>query len=146
MKTRNEIISAELKNIEKEYGVITPHVVVDCAKKKDSPLHPYFTWDNEKAAQEYRLWQARQIISTIVLVRDGKNTNIKAYQSVVVKTNSQDDGKVERLYMSTERCLNDPTLRNQILERAKTEALEWADKYKALEEFSHIISEIRKAA
>jgi len=46
-------------------GNLTPALVVDAAKRKDSPLHHYFTWDNSKAAQNYRLLEAAILIRTV---------------------------------------------------------------------------------
>lgn len=46
-------------------GSLKPSVVVREAKKKTSPLHGYFTWDDTEAAREHRLWQARQVIKRV---------------------------------------------------------------------------------
>lgn len=45
--------------------------VVDWARKnKRSALHTQFVWDDTKAAVEFRLWQARQLITLHVVCED----------------------------------------------------------------------------
>lgn len=44
-------------------GALTARDVVLDARKKDSPLHGYFEWDNAKAATKFRLVQARRLIN-----------------------------------------------------------------------------------
>lgn len=43
-------------------GAVSPRDVVDAAKPNDSPLHPYFEWDDDKAADNWRLDQARRLL------------------------------------------------------------------------------------
>ena len=45
----------------KKGKLTTAQVLADAAKPR-SPLHKEFTWDNSKAANEYRLIQARKLI------------------------------------------------------------------------------------
>jgi len=69
MKKVAEII----KELETERGRLAPLDVVNAARDPDSPMHSWFIWDNDKAADEYRIGQARQLIRTIkidLVVRD----------------------------------------------------------------------------
>lgn len=56
-------VYAEIGNLES----ITPQNVLDKAKNKKSELHKCFEWDDNKAAEKYRLTQARQIIQLLVI-------------------------------------------------------------------------------
>ena len=49
-------------------GRLVPTAVVEAAADPDSPLHNYFTWDNDEAAKAYRLEQARRLIRSIRVV------------------------------------------------------------------------------
>lgn len=60
----------ELERIRRESGDLRPAKVVKAARKKSSVLHPAFTWDNEKAGEAHRLWEARQLIRVMVIVSD----------------------------------------------------------------------------
>lgn len=59
-------MAASIETIRKSNkGRLTPFLVVTAASKKDHPLHPVFEWDDGKAAHQYRLDQARDIIRTV---------------------------------------------------------------------------------
>jgi len=49
-------------------GKLTPTIVVKEASKKNSVLHEYFEWDNTKAAKQWRIQQARNIIAGVAEV------------------------------------------------------------------------------
>ena len=42
-----------------KHGKLTPSLLVEAAKPKNSPAHDGFEWDDKKAGAEYRLWQGR---------------------------------------------------------------------------------------
>lgn len=54
-----------IKALEREHGELRPKDVVAFAKPEDSPLHGFFEWDDDVAAEQYRLGQARQLIGRI---------------------------------------------------------------------------------
>lgn len=68
-----EEIAAELKELERDGGRLTPGDVVERARDPDNPLHEHFEWDDGKAAEKHRLSQARTLIKTVrleITVRD----------------------------------------------------------------------------
>src|SRR5690606_1315589 len=71
----------ELERIrEANDGRLRPEDVVVSAQKQDSPLHAIFTWDDSKAANEYRLSQARRLIRLVVIER--KDMDVPAFFNV----------------------------------------------------------------
>ncbi len=46
-------------------GPVTARAVVEVAHSENSPLHPYFEWDDKKAAEAYRVGTARDMIRTV---------------------------------------------------------------------------------
>lgn len=59
-------LHARLEKIRaRNNGVLTPDDVVKDARSETSPLHPYFTWDDSEAANQYRLDQARLLIRNV---------------------------------------------------------------------------------
>ena len=56
-------IKKELERIESEHGVIVPEAVVAAARDPGSPLHEHFTWDDSKAAESWRIVEARKLIA-----------------------------------------------------------------------------------
>lgn len=80
------IVQAELGRIYSRDGVLTPAAVIDEARPKDAPLHPAFEWDNKRAAEGFREWQARQLIRTVTITRENKGA-----ARVYVNVRRQDD-------------------------------------------------------
>lgn len=48
-----------------DQGEVAATTIVEAAQSTNSPLHAYFEWDNQKAAQAHRLETARQMITTV---------------------------------------------------------------------------------
>ncbi len=87
-KVKVDKVVLELQNIKIKYGELTPEAVVEASKKKKSPMHKLFEWDNEKAGHQHRLQQARQIINNIeiVVVKDNEPYHVNAYEIVKSET------------------------------------------------------------
>jgi hypothetical protein len=77
-------VRRELERIRIRYGgVLKPKDVVETARDPENVLHPRFEWDDEKAGEQYRLLQARQLIRVSVIVTGEEDTEpIKAYWSI----------------------------------------------------------------
>jgi|GEM_PF-2332404 len=63
---------------------LQPRDIVQEAEDENNVLHKYFTWDDTKAAEEYRIWQARQLIASVIEVRivDNKNREVRSFWNV----------------------------------------------------------------
>lgn len=59
-----------LNQIADRDGSIQAQAVVDEAKPKASPIHPAFEWRDGVAGNEYRKWQARQLVRSVRAVKD----------------------------------------------------------------------------
>ena len=105
--SQDEFLYGELVHIQSLYGTITHTHVVDYAEAKESPLHRYFEWNNQEAAHQHRLQQARQLIASVTIVRHKEVPELRAFVSVIK------DG--ERQYLPTIEALNDKQLTVQVL-------------------------------
>lgn len=76
----NKVV-AELKEIEEVHGNVTPQLVVDSSKNKSSILHNYFDWDNETAANKWRLRQASKLLGHIEvkIIKDNEPKIVRAF-------------------------------------------------------------------
>jgi len=131
-----DAIDLELLEIQEEHGgLLRPVDVVAFAKDPDTALHGRFEWDNEKASQEYRLWQARQIIRVRVTVLDmgGETISVRAYQSLP-SDRAEDDGG----YRSIGVIMAAPEMRRQLLESARKEMTYFRLKYHVLSELAGV--------
>lgn len=59
---------SRLESLEQRDGNLRIAAVVEDASDPESPLHPYFDWDDETAAASWRLAQAREIIRSVQIV------------------------------------------------------------------------------
>lgn len=62
-------------------GRLTPLAVVEAARDRKSPLHRHFEWDDAKAAEAYRLDQAREIVRVVRIEEAGEEPT-RAFLSV----------------------------------------------------------------
>jgi hypothetical protein len=62
-----KIIYDEVKKIYDIEKKITPSKILELAKDPNHPLHVHFEWDDEVAANKYRLIQARDLINQILI-------------------------------------------------------------------------------
>jgi hypothetical protein len=58
----------ELERIKKKHGILHAKDVVEFARNEKTALHSAFEWDDTKAAQEFRLYQARKVIAHVMLI------------------------------------------------------------------------------
>lgn len=136
--TRREIILPELERIRVgNSGVLRAEDVVVEAKKSNSPLHSYFEWNNSKAAHEYRIWQARQIISAMVVMLPSQRRPITAYVSLRSDRMTPAGG-----YRAMVDVLADPVLRQDLLYEALDDLKTWEKKYRRLAELGEVFAAI----
>jgi hypothetical protein len=76
------VAADELQRLQKKHGELTPEVIVKEAFNKRSPLHPIFEWDNDKAAYNYRLQQARVLLNNIEvkIISDNEPRSVSVYE------------------------------------------------------------------
>lgn len=109
----------------KASGPLTAERVLNEAMNAKSPLHRYFEWDDQKAAHQYRLEQARRLIRSIEVVLEdarGKQVPMRAFYSVK-------DADGQRGYEAMEFVFSTPALSDQVIEEAVTQLEAWKEKY-----------------
>ena len=104
----------ELERITVIYGKLTPEIIVKESMKQNSVLHSLFEWDNDKAAFNYRLQQARQLINNIEvkIIKNGGETILSNYEVVNIGNGNNyksvdvlDSDDIEFIRQSTRRQL-----------------------------------------
>ena len=81
------IAAEELQRIQELYGKISPEIIVSEASNPGSVLHPFFEWDNTKAAFNYRLQQARILLNNIHLtvISDGEAKEVAVFEVISIR-------------------------------------------------------------
>jgi len=135
-----------LEKIAEKKGVITPPDVVEEAKSETSPLHDHFEWDNEAAAEKYRLHQARNLINSIIVVVETPEERIeeRAFFNVRIRRESQEpeEAEIEQAYVPVSVVVKEKPLRDQILAQALREIDHWEKRYNNIRELSPIFDAI----
>lgn len=136
MKTK-QIMAAKklavqiLNDLEAEKGIIDPKDVVKIAEKPSSPLHRYFQWDDSVAGHQYRLMQARILITTVRVQYEGERKD--AYFNVQVSGG--------RGYVSRDVVMSDKKMQRQVVHYAATQLKHWQETYRDVSELEGIIDE-----
>lgn len=137
---KNVKVIKELNRISQENGgLLLPENVVKAAKTKTSPLHKHFEWDNTRAAAEYRLWQARQLISVCVQILPGVTEPVSVFTSL--STDRSSGGG----YRTTVAVCSNAELREQMLQDALHDLNTFQRRYAHLRQLTEVFSAIRKA-
>ena len=131
-----DVIGEHIESLAKD-GIITPADLVRDAKKKTSPLHECFEWDDTAAAKAYRITQAQYILRQIeVMIEREDETSFTVRAFCHVNTEAQQG------YTTIESARNDPELWDCVLLQAITEIKNWQQKYKDIKEFETIFAAI----
>ena len=124
-----------------KHGEVTPALVVDDARPVNALLHPLFEWNNTRAADQYRLYQARHILNSIVTVNPEK-PDAKPMRYLLV-VNETGEG---RSYVPTPIIMSDAQLRAQVISRALREARAWQARYQEYMELAAIFAAIEEVS
>ena len=132
-----EDAAAELHRIEQKHGEVTPRNLLDESTPEDAVMHPCYEWDNEKAADKYRLWQSRSILSCLtvtyidVQAPEPKKIEVRAYQNVSEERNGR--------FINVQSAMEQTTTRDIVLMNAIKELQMFRKKYADLSELSKLI-------
>jgi len=123
-----QAVGEELAALSAESGTLTPDTVLDRASSPASAMHKCFEWDDSKAAQHHRRWQARTLVRAIQVVPKKKAEP----QPMFVHTSSDDAGPH---YMAASVIVTRPDL----LDMAKRHAVSHLRSAKQrVEELKHL--------
>lgn len=116
-------------------GVLRAEDVVRLAANPKHPLHDKFEWNNGKAASQYRLWQARELIRVSVTMLAESKTAIRAFVSL-----KDDRAKVGGGYRAIHDVLSDAEMRDRLMGEALDELEDFKQKYKTLKELAPVFA------
>lgn len=63
-----EVAAAEFRKIYQQTGKVDAQEIVNRARDQKSPLHAAFEWEDGEAGKQFRLWQARNMAGSLVIV------------------------------------------------------------------------------
>lgn len=125
-------VGERFERLRAKHGGLTADVILRDARPEGSLLHRAFEWDDKRAATEFRLRQARDLVAAVVTVisEGGESRTIRAFVQI--------EREGESAYTATADALADPALRRQVLNRAARELELWEHRYRELAELSEV--------
>ncbi len=139
-KIRDTTVIEELKRLSKIHGgLLSPEVVVREAAEEKSPLHDYFTWDDDEAAQRWRIHEARRLINVCVEIIDDGKKNKEVNVFVSLKSDREEGG-----YRTMVNVLSNASLRSELVSNALDEMEFFREKYKTLRELASVFAVMKK--
>jgi hypothetical protein len=120
-----DVAIQELERIESIYGILSPENVLNESRDQNAILHPLFEWQEDVAAEKYRLQQARFILNNVCVkvVKDGNTSLIPVYE--VVTTNDKRGYKsVTVMTQADAEQVRKSTIRDLLLIQNKLKAYE----------------------
>ena len=136
-----QVYGSHLKKIEKKYnGILEPKVVVDDARKEESPTHNYFEWDDSICGEKHRLYQARHLMNSIEFkVVEMGDELVRAFFNI----RPYEEDTPKQAYMSLSRIMSDDNYRRQVIFNALKEVKQWQKKYRIYKELKPIFEVIK---
>ena len=131
-----DVIGEHIETLGKN-GIVTPADLVKDAKRKGSPIHDCFEWDDTVAAKAHRISQAAHLLRSIeVMVERSDETSFSVRAFCHVSTEKQQG------YTTVENARNNPEMWDCVKMQAITEIKNWQQKYKNITEFETIFEAI----
>lgn len=122
-------------------GRISPAILVDAARPKSSPFHDLFEWDNDEAADKYRLAQAAALIrrwkGTIIRMQaETREVHISTTRRVQSPAGERAKGAAS--YSRVEDIMADKSRRADMLETVIRELAAYRRRHAALIELADV--------
>lgn len=143
-RTLNLPVSAQaagehIEELDKKFGEVTPQILLDDARPEGSLLHPLYEWNDGVAAEKYRLFQSRRIMSELVVVKcDDPVIDVKEPVRAFVSVAKHHE---KALYRPVVTAMKEEDSREMVISNAKAE-LEAVDrKYRGLLDFEKLVME-----
>ena len=139
---RPQVVGNELTKLAKIHkGELKPKDIVDAARDEKSPIHKCFEWDNDFAAEKYRVEQARYLLRVIVVEYEVPEQEEPITLRVFENTINEDH---ESVYVRVVDAIKDTDQTKYIMMQALGDLKAFAHKYSNIEILLGLFSEIRK--
>lgn len=148
------VIARELQAIEKKEGAVRTRRVVELARERSHPLHPFvFGLSDREAAERFRIDAVRALCRAVRVVYvddagDEKYSSPMLLSCRIRSSREDDEGAqeefIERAYRSAEIALADPATRAELLDEAIRQADYWQQKYRNLEELAPVFAALQR--
>jgi hypothetical protein len=141
MNINRDIEADVAKAAKANGGELTPRKLLSWAKRhKSSAIHEAFEWNDDAAAEAYRLEQARRVIRLCVHVIEipagESKLDVKVRKYVSLSDERKEGG--DTVYRETEKVVDNTAWRETMLADAFADLAALRRKYSALSELSQV--------
>ena len=137
------VYGARLSMLAAQRGYLTPRIVVEDARNTESPLHSYFDWNDEVAAEAWRIEQAKYLIRNIsITVSTDKTPQVRHFFSVTPSANMH--VSEPKVYVTMDNVISNAGRRIEVVEYALRELEGWTVRYSQYSELFGVSKEIMK--
>lgn len=126
----------ELERIYNKHGALEPEDVVNENRAENAPLHSCFEWNDEVAAEKYRVTQAATIIRAITVTATDESGIDRESRAFV---------HVQKTYHPLTVVVTEKDMLLELLLSARREMECFCEKYRELEQLSPVIAAMAKA-
>jgi hypothetical protein len=138
-------VGEELERLKEQSGKdgIDPVDVVNAARNRKSVLHGFFEWDDSKAAEEFRLEQARRLVRHVLVIYQDDGKQLGPTRMFINLKGERH--KNEATYIPVMSVLSDAEKRQRLLNQCLAELESVRQRYMELVELSNVFREIDRA-
>jgi hypothetical protein len=123
-------------------GAAAPRIIAEEAKDENHAFHPLLEWNDEKAAGEYRVGQARAVIRSVRVLRDGDEGEADSGPAFVhVKPTNGAEG-----YQKIDDAMASEDVRKAVIREAMSQLNGFRRRYKHLVEFQPVFDALDDVA
>lgn len=137
-----DVVGRTLESIEERDGKITKESFLEESRPLNAPTHALFEWDDEKAAEKYRLVQSGRVINNLVVKLETNENDVPLLARAVV--NVAPEGLKRASYISTTLAFQTESGRDVVLKHALRELETFKNKYSNLEELAEVFKAMEK--
>ena len=132
-------VGLELETIRIRHGSLTPKAVVEEARSEQSPLHSCFTWNNDEAADQHRLHEARRLIVSVRIVNGPASPMVPVYVSITTPEKSRE-------YRQTTEVMSDEKIKARFMDELRRFIETLERKYKGLNDLANVLERMKQVA
>ena len=129
------LFKGDAQKVAEEIGnrKVTPQQVLEIARDENTELHKCFEWDNDVAAEKYRLIQAQRVIINLVFFKtDNEQEDVRCFQITTERN----------IYQPAQQFLVQQDEYQALLKRAKAELEAFRRRYARLTELEEVLKAI----
>ncbi|HEY7195465.1 MAG TPA: hypothetical protein VH439_17110 [Gemmatimonadales bacterium] len=124
---------------ERFKGHLTKDEILAAARATNSPLHKFFEWNENNAAEHYRRKQVAALVGGLRVKRQKKATTTRAFVFV-----SNPEHKGRKVYIDIQSAMRNPEMKRELVEKALTSLNRWVTAYGAARELRFVSSSVER--